>query len=989
MRRSSTRSRVKRVDCRTPPRRLAARLLGLAALAVSLAFLCSAPGQTIHRNGFEIRTPAWSRGAADANFKETAHDITDQTAHSPDRSEHIQLTAERGNYIYYTYPLSRAPLVEELSISIWVKANRPGTQLMARLVLPHERKADNINEPVSVMLRGDQYQLVGRWERLEVRNAGKLAKEQQRLLQLEMKRDVDFTDAYVDQLLLNVYSGPGLTELWLDDLEAGPVFEEAQNETADPKAGKLTSAPSAPAPGRNGVVELNLEHLQVNGKRFFPLGIRHTDTPLKTLRDAGFNCVWLDSSTTPAEIEEAINLGLWLVPALPLNSGATPSSMGDALGREVTRFLHGDAVLFWYLGGGRTLEETSLVASAVQTIRTLDPGRPVAADIWDGFMPYARILDPYGLVGAHRWPLMTALELPQYREWLNQRRLLAQPRSTFQWTWVQTHLPDWYTTLVYDQKSDAGGKPMTTSDYKEPIGPQPEQIRLLTYTALSAGCQGIGFWSDRFLSDSHQGRDRLLGMALLNQELRMLEPLLLSVVEPPTWIPTSNPEVQAAILRTEKGVLVLPMWLGKGSQFVPGQSAAVKLGMTVPQVPSGTQAWEITPGDVLSLPIERVIGGTKVTVPEFGLTTAIVFTSDNSPTGLLVRFQDHARRTRKLAAQWSHDLAEVEIEKVLKVEADLERGGHTLPDGKALQDDARARLAASVEHWNNGDFRQAYRESQRALRPLRILMRAQWEKAIRGLDSPVASPYAVSFYTLPRHWDLMDQVRHATIEANILPDGSFEADPRVEPSGWLPQQVTTDEVELQAARVTKLEDLKGPPTAQPASPTDPAKPATAGNQAKPPEPLKVAPLTPQDGKRCLELQIKPKNPLQPPSALERTFLAVNSPAVHLPPGSLVRISAWVRITKPIKASVDGALFYDSAGGEPLAIRLTDDTKGWKKYTLYRQVPATGTISVTLALTGIGTVWFDDVRIEPLTAEKAAVAPTQWRKQDEAAPQTRN
>jgi len=977
------------MDSQAPRRRFAARVLGLAALAVSLALLPWASGQIVHRNGFEIRTPAWSRGAADAGFKETVHEITDQTAHSPDRSEHIQLTAEMGNYIYYTYPLGRAPLAEELSISIWVKANRPGTQLIARLVLPHERKADNINEPVSVMLRGDQYQLVGRWERLEVRNTGKLAKEQQRLLQLEMKRDVDFTDAYVDQLILNVYSGLGLTELWLDDLEAGPIVEEAaQADAADPKAGKLTSAPSAPTTGRNGVVELNQEHLQINGKRFFFLGIRHTDTPLKTLRDAGFNCVWLDSSTTAAEIEEAINLGLWLVPALPLNTGATPSATGEALGREVTRFLHGDAVLFWDLGGGRTLEETALVASAVQTVRTLDPGRPVAADVWDGFLPYARYLD---LVGAHRWPLMTSLELPQYREWLNQRRLLAQPRSTFQWTWVQTHLPDWYTTLVYDQKSDAGGKPMTTSDYKEPIGPQPEQIRLLTYTALAAGCQGIGFWSDRFLSDSHQGRDRLLGMALLNQELRMLEPVLLSVVEPPTWIGTSIPEVQAAVLRTEKGVLVLPMWLGKGAQFVPGQSAAVKLTMTVPQMPGGTQAWEITPGDVLSLPIERVIGGTKVTVPEFGLTTAIVFTSDNSPTGLLVRFQDHARRTRKLAAQWSHDLAEVEIEKVLKVEAELERGGHTLPDGKALQDDARARLATAVEHWNNGDFRQAYWESQRALRPLRILMRAQWEKATRGLDSPVASPFAVSFYTLPRHWDLMEQVRHATIEANVLPDGGFEADPRIEPSGWLPQQVTTDEVELQAARVTKLEVPKTPPATPTPSPGDPTKPPVAANPAITPltMPPKAAPLTPQEGKRCLELQIKPKNPLQPPSALERTFLAVNSPAVHLPPGSLVRISAWVRIIQPIKASVDGALFYDSAGGEPLAVRLTGDTKGWKKYTLYRQVPATGTISVTLALTGIGTAWFDDVRIEPLTADKAAVTPTQWRKQDAPAPQSRN
>jgi hypothetical protein len=114
------------------------------------------------------------------------------------------------------------------------------------------------------------------------------------------------------------------------------------------------------------------------------------------------------------------------------------------------------------------------------------------------------------------------------------------------------------------------------------------------------------------------------------------------------------------------------------------------------------------------------------------------------------------------------------------------------------------------------------------------------------------------------------------------------------------------------------------------------------------------------------LQIKPANPQKTPAALERTFLAINSPAVHLQPETPVRISGWVRIPAPITASADGALLFDSIGGEPLAVRLTEATP-WKKFTLYRQVPASGLVSVTLALTGLGAVYFDDVRIEPLTA----------------------
>ena len=54
------------------------------------------------------------------------------------------------------------------------------------------------------------------------------------------------------------------------------------------------------------------------------------------------------------------------------------------------------------------------------------------------------------------------------------------------------------------------------------------------------------------------------------------------------------------------------------------------------------------------------------------------------------------------------------------------------------------------------------------------------------------------------------------------------------------------------------------------------------------------------------------------------------------------------------------------------MRLTGATK-WKKYTLYRRVPANGVVNVTMALTGLGTVYFDDVRIEPLTASEGAAA----------------
>jgi hypothetical protein len=887
--------------------------MALVAGAV-LAFLGAADAQQIHRNSFEVREPLWMRGPTDATFRELAHEMTDATAHTGQRSEHLLLTSEQGTHIYYHYATGRAPVTEDLNLSLWLKANRPGAQLLARVVLPRERNPANLDEPLTTLVRGDVYQRTSRWQRLELGRVVKLTKEQQTLMRAQLQRDVDFTDAYVDRIVLNAYSGPGQTELWIDDLEIGPVLDTSPFQpTSRPKEtkGREETPEAAPrTPNRAALVELNQDQLLVNGRRFFFRGIRHTDTPLKVLRDAGFNTLWCSPATAPSVLEDAVNQGFWIVPSF---SAAEEESAVDGaiVSRDVARFLERDAVLFWDLGGGLMNEQAAATTKVAELVRAADPQRPRGADVWDGFRSYARQLD---VLGIHRWPLMTGMELGQYRDWLNQRRLLAY-RSPFVWTWVQTHLPDWYTTLVYDQPGSAS--------FNEPIGPQPEQIRLLTYVALSAGCRGIAFWSDRFLADSHQGRDRLLCLALLNQELRMLEPLLVAM-EPPIWIDTSIQDVKAAVLRTEKGVLVLPIWLGKGAQFVPGQEAAVSLSMTVPQVPPGTQAWEVSPGEVRSLRAERVLGGTKVTVPEFSLTAAVVFTADHS--GLVVRFQDQARQTRQSAAQWSYNLAELELDKVVRVETELERQGHTLPDAQALLNDARRRLQTTAQFYNGGDFRQAYLEAQRVLRPLRILMRAQWEAATKELDTPVASPYAVSFFTLPRQWEFMGRVRKSAAGGNLLPAGSFELIPGSASESWALQQTTLDPVTMTARRVTE--------------------------NAK-------------EGQQCMMLKIQPKDPQAPLAALERTFLAITSPTVRLDPGQLVRISGWIRIPENIGASADGALLYDSAGGEPLGIRLTQKVPAWKQFTLYRQVPASGAVNVTLALTGLGTVYFDDIRIEPL------------------------
>jgi hypothetical protein len=643
------------------------------------------------------------------------------------------------------------------------------------------------------------------------------------------------------------------------------------------------------------------------------LGIRHTDTPLKVLHDAGLNTLFVGGTIDRALADEAAREGLFLVPTLPVD----PQDP-DGAGREANKLASEDNILFWYLGGDRRAIDSESVTRAAQAVRSADSQRAIAADVWDGLWTYSRHVD---LLSAHRFPLMTSLELPQYRDWLNQRRLLARP-GTFFWTWVQTHLQDWFISAVMPEAAE-------NNKFDEPIGPQAEQIRMLTYLALTAGCKGLGFWSDRFLADSHYGRDRLLAVALLNQELSMLEPMFLGTVDSPMWIDTSVPEVKAAVIRCDRGLLVIPLWLGRGAQYVPGQSATNRLTITVPQVPIGSEPWVVTPAEVRTVPNpQRIVGGTQITLTEFDTAAAIVFTGDMK----LVEFwQNKVRSLTKPAAQFAYQLAAVEIDKVEKVQDQLAALAPAVPDAKALMDDARRRLKLAADLWEKAQYREAYQESKRAVRPVRILMRAQWESASKsfGPEAPVtASPYAVSFYTLPKHWKFRSELERCSPGGNVVNDGDFERADQV-PDGWQIRQGIPDDLEADASVTT---------------------------------------LAPHDGRHCLKLQIRPKlvpSDGQLPAAIEPAYLGVTTPPAAFAAGTLVRVSAWIKIEKPIVASADGALLFDSAGGEPLGVRLTSAKPGWKQFTLYRRVPANGQIQITAALTGLGTVFFDDLKIEPL------------------------
>ncbi len=128
-------------------------------------------------------------------------------------------------------------------------------------------------------------------------------------------------------------------------------------------------------------------------------------------------------------------MGFWIVPTLhppavveqPGGRVQGQLTSNAAFGQNVSRFLKEPAILALGLGGNLPLEKSKSVKDTSDAIHTLDPMRPIAADISDGFRSYYSRGNQQLMIGTHRWPLLTSLELSAYRDWLIQRRRLLPP----------------------------------------------------------------------------------------------------------------------------------------------------------------------------------------------------------------------------------------------------------------------------------------------------------------------------------------------------------------------------------------------------------------------------------------------------------------------------------------------------------------------------------------------------------------------------------
>lgn len=896
------------------PFRFLARLLLVAGLLGAAARVRAQESN----EGFEGPDVSWKPVGADMAYRIADHSRVHGEAHTGSGCERITVRGSAGTYVYFSHTCPTATVIEDLVPTVWVKASRPGPQLLAEIVLP--RTADpRTGRAMTVLVPGAACTMANRWEPLRLADLPTLIERQVRVLRTQFAFAIDAREAQLSRILLNVYAGPGETTVWIDDLEwAGVISPGAvgcgwTSPTASP--GGTAPAGQASGPSEAGRVRFDGSVLLVNDQPILPRLIEYRGESLEFLRQIGLNGVWLHEVPSAEFLRQAEQNHLGVV-CPPPGGAPDPASSGrlPAIGPEFR------TVLAWNLGEGLAESQLESVRAWAEVIRRADSmaNRPLVCEALAELRAYSREAD---LLVLRRRPLGSTLELRDYATWVATRPRLAR-LGTPVWTTVATQLPP---ALVEQLAALEPARPV-------PCDFSIEQMRLQVYAAIANGSRGILYESQTRLDATDVvSQTRAMAVQLLNLELALIEswPATGSTTES---VEGSHPQIAGALFQREHARLLLPVWLAPGAQYAPGQSAGNNISLKVPGIPEASKIYEISAGGLAPLRLERVTRGTQITLEEFGLTGMVLISQDPRIVGAMTKA---ARSVSPQMAQLQRNLATWQYSKVEEVDRQLKPRATASAQTADWMDVARENLRWCDEHLLSHNWPQADLTARRAARALRLVERAHWEAAVAEIPSPLSSPGASGFATLPWHWALMDRIRNAPSEANRLPAGDFEDLGSLQGSGWQhcrpPDSSLVSRVELTAAAV-------------------------------------------HGGKLGLAMSVQAAAPEQVPGLVETPPVWITSPAIPVEAGRIYCVRGWVRVQRPIVGSVDGLTVIDSIGGEALTERI-GRTNGWQEFVLYRVAPRTGSLSVTFALTGLGEAWLDDVTVTPFETPAGALAGT--------------
>jgi hypothetical protein len=895
-------------------------------------------------------------------------------------AEHIQVRSnQQGPVLRLDHEVPPSFPIEELKASVAVRASQPGARLAVRLVFP-QQKDPRSGRTLTAFATGPKYVQTNEWQTLEMQVNEKAITERIVRLRAELKPEtLNLDGMFLDRVIVITELSRGVTDIVLDDLKwTGYASRNIDADSIDSESVEAIRR-----------VQMRLDRLLIDGRpsvlRFTPY---HAED-LERLHALGLNALWIKDWKDRKQIDAIRKHKMWAL-ATPPRGRVSETGRSGTVSLSLRPFDdQTQGILGWYLGTRVPRSARDELQTQARLVRAADRKlrRPIFADIGGLERSYSRMLDGVGL---SRHPLHTEFQISDYRRFLTRKHLLLRPGS-FVTTWIQTESTPRLNAEIsgnqqFERTAGSSLNQALASNPQQSLVVEPEQIRQLVWASLLSGCRGIGYWKRTPFDANQPGlRERELIIAITNQEIELLEPWLatqrvidyqrVSIDRPDAVgstkknsfftrsparelrqeakaararlqaghqtreIDTEN-HVELAIIDSANGMLVVPMWFQKDSQFVPGRMASRELIITIPGIADTATIWEVSTTHVRSVRKRPGSNGVQIRLENFDQVTALVVSTDPN-WGTIIRRQVRSLKARS-AWLWL-ELAKAKFERVYEIDQQLQSLGAGNADGPYLLDRARSYLQMADQNFQrvtkdqqdqatraipgyataSSELDSVRRWSQAAMRAMRILQRLHWESAVAQQSSPLSSPYTACFQSLPDHWRFIERIGRGNFTTrNLLTSGDFER---------------TDTTQMVAA---------GWKHAQGELP---------GIRAS----VNLIPLKGRDSVGLRLIAIPESNKVEIPVVLDATPLMVSTPPIKVFKGQLVHISGQIRVPVRPAGTLEGVTLGENISGTNLRWGAT---RGWRKFEVIREVKQDMELELVLKLHGLGEVQFDNLKV---------------------------
>lgn len=832
----------------------------LAFLVVFAA--CSSLLQGQHFESFDSAEPTWKLRDADCVVpKNHWHTARVESQKDAGRHELIRYRSGNGTKILISQEIPKARIISELVPSLSVRCNQPGIQLMVRVVLPNTPDEDDSTRPMKTLLKGPISQGTGGWEKLSFADEEyDLQEKLERhlwLLRRKYGSHVSAQSAYIDLLVLNVYTNAGQQQVEIDDLKVEGIVsaDSVDSSIADLKVHYDPSVSPAAyiqqVAEANSHVRRNGTVIEVNGKPLFARVIQHNGESFEMLKSLGFNVIELRATASLDQLAEAQRTDVWLVCPPPPSIGLTSI---DSLY---------DRVLAWSVGQKLGLRELAEVQETIREIRESDlrRGRPVVANIESGWAQFSQVSD---IINVGLEPLGSSFNLSEYSDWIYRRSEVVGHNHPI-WGDLQTELSRGVRQQV---SAMAGASPPT------PV--EPQQLKYMAYEILASGARGIRFRSrSRLDASDPSSRLRAKSLQWLNRHLEQIEPWIAGGV----LLKSRSRDAQDVVItpiRTPRSQLMLIQRPTGKEQYYAGDLPLATVMFDNEGAPMSDRAYGIVDHGLVPLNQRRDHVGARIQMDDCSHVGAVVLTQD--PT-IVTRLNQSYQQPGQTFVQMRTELVQQWLAVMQLIESQAELEGQTLPAASGALLEASNALRKAESLINSSSPATGAKFLEVASQRLAVVRRELITAGMRQFRSKTSSPLLMHSSLVPLHWKLANQLAATNWQPNSLPGGDFENLNHMTQNGWENRRLEV-----------------------------------AGLQTK----VELARNAAIDGQYGLKMSVKGRSQSE---LIESTPLWIATGRVPVKAGHMVRIHGWVKIDQAIQNSMDGLMIWDSLGGKDLAERI--------------------------------------------------------------------